>query len=440
MGLAWWIFQIFINLFESAAICYFIQKHFPGKFSQRTNYFFNVGAVLVNSTIYTLYYLWVPPRIMDSAGFLLFWVIYSLLFRKGLWYEKCFWSILLASVTFAISFSAIIWVMFIGNIPFIEITFWQGIPRAVLVATVKTFHVLAYIYFSKYYISSQAMKKSMYLYFISILLVCIIAITMMSSIAASLNENLVAMSYLSLSSVCILIFLMIVFYLFHNLSNQSDLLLKTQGELQHKVLMEHHNAELIKIHSNMNAWRHDFHNHIQSLLMLSESESKEDMRSYVKRLGHELEEVEGVCYTGQQALDAIVSVKYALAKTDNITVNLHIAPIKLLPISDIDLTSLFGNLFDNAIESCQRIDIEKRSIDLFLGMMENMICIRMLNATDGNDRIENDKFLTTKANSQFHGLGLASVDRIVEKANGLVERKHEDKVFTTILLIPTNSK
>ena len=44
---------------------------------------------------------------------------------------------------------------------------------------------------------------------------------------------------------------MIILYLFYNIANQGKILLKTQRELQHKVMMEQHNDELIKVYDNL---------------------------------------------------------------------------------------------------------------------------------------------------------------------------------------------
>lgn len=437
MSAAWWAFQIIINIFESVAICYFIQKHFPGRFSVVGNRLVNVGMVAFVSGIYTFYYIWVPPRMVDNIGLILFWLVYVLLFRKGSWYEKCFWSFLIVGVTMVITSSAVTWTMLISGIPFIEVVFWQGVPRILLVGIVKTLHVLAYIYFSKYYITSRAMEVKIYIYFIAIIFISVYISTTLMTTVAEIDESLILMFLLTLSALSVVVFMMIIFYLFHSISTQGDLLLKTQGELQHKILMEQHNNELVKIYKDMRDWRHDFHNHIQSLLALSQEGNKEEMKKYVEQLGHKLVEIEGVCHTGQQALDAIVSVKCALAATYEIAVKLHMSPITMMPISELDVTSLFGNLFDNAIEACRRMDTKKRSIDLSLGMMGRMICIRMTNTTNGEERVHDGRYLTVKTDKQLHGLGIANIDRIVSSANGVVERKHEDRIFNTVIILPS---
>ena len=255
-------------------------------------------------------------------------------------------------------------------------------------------------------------------------------------IGSVMGENVHLMLYVALSALCVMAILMVAYYLYFRISKQGELLLKTQGELQHKTMMEQHNDELIKIHANMNTWRHDFHNHLQTLMVLSRMGSSSELEDYAVKLGEQLTDVDAICHTGHQAFDAIVMAKCALAKAEGIAVNIHTTPVPVIPISDVDVISIVGNLFDNSIESCRRVDIKKRSVDLFFGMMESMVCVRISNATDGKVRKENDKYVTTKKQNGLHGIGLASVDRIVGAAGGQVHREHHDNVFTTTLLLP----
>lgn len=49
--------------------------------------------------------------------------------------------------------------------------------------------------------------------------------------------------------------------------------------------------------------------------------------------------------------------------------------------------------------------------------------------------MENGKYVTSKKESN-HGVGLIQIDNIVDKYNGHIVRKVENKVFITKILIP----
>jgi len=436
MGVFWIVFPILVIVFENTVVCYFIQAHFPGRFSIRVNWFINVILVILVSALYTVFLFHPQLWIVDIIIFISFWLLYTILFRKNPWYEKCFWSILVVGINAICAVVVVTWSMYITSATQDAVVFGQGIFRFLLVVSAKILQLALTFYFSKLYIKSKALDKKVYIVMIPISLLCLFINTTILNVGLELGDNLILVLYLAIATLCVMAILMIIYYLYHKITSQSELLLKTQSELQHKALMEQHNDELLKIEANMRSWRHDFHNHLQSLMVMSRKSGSAEMEAYVAKLGHSLGDVEGICHTGWQALDAIVSVKHALAKADGIVVNVTITPIPPVPMSDIDMTNLLGNLFDNAIESCRRVDALRRSIDFSLGVMGNMLCIRISNHTDGTERVEDGRFLTTKADKGLHGLGLASVDRIVAATGGLVQRTHKDGVFTTNILLP----
>jgi sensor histidine kinase YesM len=330
----------------------------------------------------------------------------------------------------------------------VSLFFEDDADRMLFVATAQTMqfvaflffskiYILAFVFFSKTYTSSKTLQKRIYIFLIFICVLCSLINTMLINTGLALTDEPELIFYVAVAAICVLAMLMITFYIYYSLSKQSDMLLQAQSELQHRTLMEQHNIELIKVDASLRNWRHDIHNHFQSLQALIQIGDIDKAEKYLAHLGHKFKIDGSVCNTGQHELDAIVTVKCALAKADDIKVALHIIPIKHLPISDLDITNLFGNLFDNAIESCRRVDVKARFISLAFLKMENMLCIRMVNSTDGNIKLENGRYLTTKSDSRFHGLGLASIDRIINDAGGFVSREYNDKDFTTELLLPT---
>lgn len=436
MVVFWFVFPIAVIIFENTVICYFIQKHFPGRFSKTVNRVANISAVAVISCIYIFYMFMRPTWTIEVISLFLFWTLYILLLRKNGLYKRCFWSALLVSINSLCAIVGVSVAMLITGAAQDVVVFDQGLFRFLLVISVKVMQLAISYYFSKFYITSSSLPKKAYIILIIITLLCHgIGLTIMY-VGQEIDTNIFLLPYLVFSAICIMAVLMIAYYLYYEISKQSEVLLKTRGELQHKILMEQHNDELLKIDNNMRTWRHNIHNHLQSLAVFARAGDTEKMENYIKDLGHELLEIEKVCHTGQKALDAIVTVKYALAKAEDINFSIKVMPVAPLSVSDTDITSLLGNLLDNAIESCRRVDVKKRSIDLFLGMTGDMICIKLENVTDGFVREENGHFLTTKADTEHHGLGITSINHILSAADGILQCSHKDCVFTSTVLLP----
>lgn len=67
-----------------------------------------------------------------------------------------------------------------------------------------------------------------------------------------------------------------------------------------------------------------------------------------------------------------------------------------IPLSDVEICSLLGNLYDNAIEGCMRA--ESKRIWLYMKPFHNMLSIKIVNTSDGGYRSDSEnELLSTKA-------------------------------------------
>ena len=86
---------------------------------------------------------------------------------------------------------------------------------------------------------------------------------------------------------------------------------------------------------------------------------------------------------------------------------------------------ILGNLFDNAIEACEPVDINK-NIYLELKSMDECISITMKNSTI-NKNVEIGK--TTKVNKNKHGFGLNNIKEVLKEYNGIMRYEIIDDYF-----------
>lgn len=199
-------------------------------------------------------------------------------------------------------------------------------------------------------------------------------------------------------------------------------------------LMTKHCEEVQHIYKTMRGWRHDYHNHIQTLLALNGD--KEKMKQYLLNLNHDLSTVDTVIKTGNVMVDAILNSKLSLIKEKKIAVNAKAVVPPKLHISDIDLCVVIGNLLDNAMEACLRQPEEdRRFIRVFIGVLKVQLYISVTNSLCGDLKKFQKSYLSTKG-SEGHGFGLTRIDRIVEKYGGYKNRQNEDGVFVTEIMLP----
>ena len=137
--------------------------------------------------------------------------------------------------------------------------------------------------------------------------------------------------------------------------------------------------EVQNIYLTMRGWRHDYHNHLQSMKAYVEMGQYDKLQEYLGLLENDLDQVNQLCDSGNVNLDAILNSKISLAQKNGIRVDYKATCPAELTVSDIDLCALIGNLIDNAVEACE--GIADPYIRLYIGVLKNQLYISVTNAT-----------------------------------------------------------
>lgn len=190
--------------------------------------------------------------------------------------------------------------------------------------------------------------------------------------------------------------------------------------------------EVQNIYLTMRGWRHDYHNHLQSMKAYVEMGQYDKLQEYLGLLENDLDQVNQLCDSGNVNLDAILNSKISLAEKNGIRVDYKAACPANLTVSDIDLCALIGNLIDNAVEACE--GLADPYIRLYIGVLKNQLYISVTNATKDTVRKLDSEYITTKRGN--HGHGLKRINLVVEKYKGYINRQNEPGVFVTEIMLP----
>lgn len=200
-------------------------------------------------------------------------------------------------------------------------------------------------------------------------------------------------------------------------------------------MIETHFQEVENMYREMRGWRHDYRNHIQAMKAYGADGNLEAIMAYLDELDTALSSVDTVVKTGNPMTDAILNSKISLARARHITVEADADIPFSLKIPELDLCTIIGNLFDNAIEASMALPEEKRLIRVYMEMKNTQLYLSFTNFTAGKKlKKYGGRFRSSKG--EGHGLGLARIDSIVEKLDGYLSRNSEDGAFTTELLLP----
>lgn len=205
--------------------------------------------------------------------------------------------------------------------------------------------------------------------------------------------------------------------------------------MQNILDMQYANYQISKKTVDMvNQKYHDLKHQIS--LLRAEFGSR-DALEYLDKMESEIESYEAQNKTDNKILDTILTGKSLYCQQNDIKLTV-VADGSLLNFMDImDISSLFGNALDNAIESVEAIpDKEKRLIHLTISRDKGFIRIRMENCYGSELDFENGLPKTTKRDRNYHGYGLKSIQSIVQKYNGSVTIEAKEGWFELRILIP----
>lgn len=242
--------------------------------------------------------------------------------------------------------------------------------------------------------------------------------------------NLGVAAGICVAAVMLALVIWLSYRFFHKLYERSIM------NYQNKLLKQEVD-EVQNLYLTMRGWRHDYHNHLQSLKAYLAMESLEEAKAYLDSLETDLDDIDLLFHTGNINADAILNSKISLAIKNGIHVDYKATVPEKLSVTDIDLCVILGNLIDNAVESCEKLESDKQFIRLYVGVLRRQLYISVSNATGEVVRKFDEEYISNKRGN--HGHGLKRINHIVEKYQGYINRKNEPGVFVTEIMLPIDN-
>ena len=188
--------------------------------------------------------------------------------------------------------------------------------------------------------------------------------------------------------------------------------------------------EKMKDEERVRSIYHDLKNH---LLVMESRQNTEETRQMAKTLRSQIADYEDYVHTGNEFLDIILKDKAAKAREKQIDFSAMVDFHGIDFIEPLDISTIFGNAIDNAIEASEKLPEEKRVITVKAERVRDMLLITIENNTQpGNHLTEG----TTKKDRFVHGFGIPNIKKAVEKYSGQCNFQQEERVYRLKILIP----
>lgn len=211
--------------------------------------------------------------------------------------------------------------------------------------------------------------------------------------------------------------------------NSKRKMIRTQTEYYANQLkmMQEENRKMASL-------RHDMKNHLFMLRSLYEKKENVLPEEYIHELLVKISEKRAVCATGNIVVDSILNYKLAELEKDGVDLSLDLCIPPELSLSDVDLTTILGNLTDNAVAAVRETE-KKKILRIRLHYEQGRLILKMENSYRKLSKSRDGKLQTTKKDRSDHGIGLESVKETIEKYQGDMEIEYDEEIFTVFVIL-----
>lgn len=250
------------------------------------------------------------------------------------------------------------------------------------------------------------------------------------------NNNISShQNFICILSIALLLVVNFVIYIIYEKAEKSSQKLIELELVNQKNDINMQYLELLeKKNETMNIMVHDYKNHLMDIGAMSDSS---EIKEYIDSMMGEITKYNRIAKTKNKMLDVILNKYTDICDNKGICFKTEIMTDNLDFIDNYDISSLFNNILDNAVEAASKS--EKKYIHLEITCSQNSYHkIIAVNSCDTEPHSEKGKLITTKKNKDTHGFGTKSIRKIVKKYSGEThwEYDNELKQFKLIIFFP----
>ena len=194
---------------------------------------------------------------------------------------------------------------------------------------------------------------------------------------------------------------------------------------------------------------HDFRQHMRAITGLAlriDQKDKADtacqeLLQYLEQLTQTISVNHGTyfrnhIFSTNTAADALLQYYYAVCSEHQITASFQFKLPDKPVLNDVELCTILGNLLENGVEACQKLEDTPRTISIITANTKRRCIIQVNNTYDGNIRRKGNYILSRKSEGFRLGIGLESVREIVERNGGDLMFDLTKEIFSVGVSLP----
>lgn len=406
------ICYIIIYILEACIIWQYCQNLFPSKYPKQRE-------VIVLFFCYSIIYIaflfeniWINFLIFLLMNFIFLLLIYHLKLLTALFHS--------IFITTAMTLSELCVIGILSYFApdfYTKRTYFRNLVILTVISKLLYFLILQYtsIYIKRRITKELSSSKSTLFLSIIPLLSGFIALTF---VAICMNIQLSLLSDI-LITICAILLLAINIFLawFHtSIQEKNQKFMEMQLLLQKEYDTALYFEALQQQDEKQKILIHDIRKHLLSIADLNEKGDTRKIAAYIKQIIQSSDLQASVRICDNSLLNTILFRTKQQCRESGTSFLTDIRSGCTDFLTEYDMTALFSNLLDNAMDATK--DIPDSFIELSVTPHDKKIIITMINSCRKNPFSNNRRLKTTKKNTWRHGYGMKSIRRVVDKYEG----------------------
>lgn len=177
---------------------------------------------------------------------------------------------------------------------------------------------------------------------------------------------------------------------------------------------------------------HDIENHIKVIERLYQEGQENEALNYTQKIKDMLCPLTPYKHTSNPILNCLLSDKTRITDKLGIKFIVNLPGIDVDFMDPMDVTTLFGNLIDNAVAACKKCK-ENKIIYFEATKFNDMVSISIKNSVCEEISIKNGKIVNK--NKEHRGIGLMNIQKCIDSYDGSIIYRVNDNMLTCDIIL-----
>ncbi len=442
--------EMIISLLESGLFFIFVEDQLNSRIIKNKTFTFYLKIIFIALDSLLIDYMNISGLSLIKIIILgiISYIIFTFIFYTNSFFKKILIPIIFTIVLLISENLVFLFLCLILQININELTLggFQRIQSTLLYILMVSIFIFIIHFFSINNTSAIKTKKYIYLLYSFLgLFSCLYISALTIKSINTFHNTYFTNNLIFVSSFLSFLFILLLAYIY-NLNREKEKNQKLLNERHQLMLEESEYKNLLELTASLRQFKHDVQHHIDAIKYISQHGTQDELEDYISNLGNSINRTHKFITSGNTAIDSILSYKIPMAESLGIKVSYALSIPNEFVINPITITTILGNLWNNAIEACEILlstpnnSITPR-IDFYIKPIQNMLLISIENSFNGSIRKSSDnKYLSTKNNPENHGLGLQRVIDMIKINDGFIDIDDQHNMFYVHIMFPINGE